>query len=60
MKKTVLILARAAYEPPFIEIIEFAVESGFAVSPGAISEDGFSLNDGTEMPVREDEGEDWF
>ena len=59
MEKTILNLARAAYEPPYAEIIEFAVESGFAVSPGAI-EDGFGANDGTEVPERDNEGEDWF
>ncbi len=50
--------AQEAYEPPYAEIIEFAVEGGFTVS--GVDADGFSTNDGTEMSDRYDVTEPWY
>ncbi len=58
MKKTVMTSAQEAYEPPYAEIIEFAVEGGFTVS--GVDADGFSTNDGTEMSDRYDVTEPWY
>ncbi len=58
MEKTVLTSAGAAYEPPYADIIEFAVEGGFNVS--GVDPDGFSINDGTEVPGRDDVTEPWY
>jgi len=58
MEKTVLTSVGAAYEPPYAEIIEFAVEAGFAVS--GIDPDGYDRNDGTEAPGRDDVTEPWY
>ena len=58
MEKTVLTSAGAAYEPPYADIIEFAVEGGFADS--GVDPDGFSINDGTEMPGRYDVTDPWY
>ncbi len=54
MKETVLTSAGAAYEPPYAEIIEFAVERGFTVSG-----DSYDSNNGTEVLGREEEGDFW-
>ncbi len=58
MGKTVMTSAQEAYEPPYAEIIEFAVEGGFTVS--GVDADGFSINDGTEMSDRYDVTEPWY
>ncbi len=58
MEKTVLTSAGAAYEPPYAEIIEFAVEGGFA---GSVTDPGgYDSNDGTEVPGRDDVTEPWY
>ncbi len=58
MKKPFLTSAGAAYEPPYAEIIEFAVEGGFNLS--GVDTDGFSINEGTEMSDRYDVTEPWY
>ncbi len=58
MEKPFLTSAGAAYEPPYADIIEFAVEGGFSLS--GVDPDGYSINDGTEMPGRDDVTEPWY
>lgn len=58
MEKTVFTSAEAAYKPPYVGIIEFTVEKGFAVS--GVDEFGYDLNDGTEAPGRDDVMEPWY
>ncbi len=58
MKKQFLTSAQEAYEPPYAEIIEFAAEGGFNLS--GVDPDGFSTNDGTEMPGREEVMDSWY
>ncbi len=58
MKKQFLTSAQEAYEPPYAEIIEFAVEGGFNLS--GVDADGYSINDGTEMSERHDVTEPWY
>jgi len=58
MEKTVLTSARGAYEPPYADIIEFAVEKGFIVS--GVDSEGYDRNDGTEVTGREDVTEPWY
>ncbi len=58
MKKTVMTTVQEAYEPPYAEIIEFAVEGGFNLS--GVDSDGYSINDGTEKPDRYDVPGSWY
>ncbi len=58
MKKTVLTSARAAYEPPYVDIIEFAVEGGF-IGSGGVDTDGYDNINGTETTGREDVTDPW-
>ncbi len=58
MEKTVLTSAGAAYEAPYADIIEFAAEGGFTVS--GVDPYGYSINDGTEMPDREEVTDSWY
>ncbi len=57
MKETVLTPAREAYEPPYAEIVECAVEGGFTISG---VDDGYDSNDGTEKPGRDDVTDPWY
>ena len=54
MEKTIMTSAGAAYEPPFAEIIEFAVEEGFNGSGG------YDSNEGTESLDRENVTDPWY
>ncbi len=58
MGKPFLTSVREAYEPPYAEIIEFAVEGGFNFS--GVDTDGYSIKEGTEMPGREDVKDSWY
>ncbi len=58
MGKTVLTSARTAYEPPYADIIEFDVEGGFSLS--GVDADGYTINDGTEAPGRDDVTDPWY
>ncbi len=51
MKKQFLTSARVAYEPPYADIIEFAVERGFDAS--------FNSDNGTEVLGREEAEDSW-
>ncbi len=59
MKKTVKTSVQEVYEPPYAEIIEFAVEGGFSLS-SEVDPYGYSINDGTEMPERYDVPGSWY
>ncbi len=54
MKETVLTSARVAYEPPYADIIEFAVEKGFQVTGGG-STNNYNPTNGIEGLGREEE-----
>ncbi len=58
MGKPFLTSARETYEPPYAEIIEFAVEGGFAGS----GEETVLYNDedGTELSGRNEVTDSWY
>ncbi len=59
MKETVLTSARVAYEPPYADIIEVAVERGFDVSGGGASL-VYDNTNGTESLGRDDVADSWY
>ena len=54
MEKSVFVPQRRPYAPPHIELLEIALERGFALS------DNYDDNDGTEKPGRDDIGDNWY
>ncbi len=56
MKETVLTSARVAYEPPYADIIEVAVEGGFSNSTEVV----YDNTNGTESLGRDDVADSWY
>lgn len=57
MEKSVFVPQRRSYAPPHIELLEIAVERGFAQSQDY---NIFDDNYGTEKPGRDDIGDNWY